>query len=300
MKARNIKHRLSDVLDNWLSTIDDEAFAKRIRQNCLVTGGSIVSLLLDERVSDYDVYFKTKEITKEVAEYYVQRFLNENNNITVDLKVEDDNGRIRITAKSVGIVSEDGTEDYEYFEFLDDAQNIRTDQYINKAFGLNEEREEDEKPPFRPKFMSSNAISLANKVQLIVRFYGEAKEIHENYDFVHCTCYYDPKTNHLELPKAALESILTKELRYVGSLYPLCSVIRTRKFIKRGWMITAGQYLKMIMQLNQLDLFNLHILEDQLIGVDVAYFGEVIEKLKDKDPEKVNTAYLMEIIDRIF
>ena len=38
----------------------------------------------------------------------------------------------------------------------------------------------------------------------------------------------------------------------------------------------------------------------QLTGVDVAYFLEVIAKLKEKDPEKVNSAYLIEIIDRMF
>jgi hypothetical protein len=52
----------------------------------------------------------------------------------------------------------------------------------------------------------------------------------------------------------ALESILTKELRYVGSRYPLCSVIRTRKFLARGWTINAGQYVKMCFQISQLDL----------------------------------------------
>jgi len=34
--------------------------------------------------------------------------------------------------------------------------------------------------------------------------------------------------------------------------------------------------------------------------VDAAYFCEVISKLKDKDSEKVNSAYLIEIIDRMF
>ena len=41
-------------------------------------------------------------------------------------------------------------------------------------------------------------------------------------------------------------------------------------------------------------------LEDQLTGVDVAYFMEVIQKVKEKDPEKVNSAYLIEVIDRMF
>jgi hypothetical protein len=56
----------------------------------------------------------------------------------------------------------------------------------------------------------------------------------------------------------------------------------------------------MVMQVSELDLTDPKVLEDQLTGVDSAYFVQLISKLKDKDPEKVNAAYLVEIIDRIF
>ena len=56
----------------------------------------------------------------------------------------------------------------------------------------------------------------------------------------------------------------------------------------------------MVIQLNELDLLNIDILKDQLIGVDTAYFIQIIDLLKEKNPDKVNTAYLSEIIDRLF
>jgi hypothetical protein len=93
---------------------------------------------------------------------------------------------------------------------------------------------------------------------------------------------------------------LARELRYVGSKYPICSVVRLRKFIERGWRVNAGQILKMAMQISELNLKDLNVLEDQLTGVDTAYFVQLIERLKEKDPEKVDAAYLVEIIDRIF
>ncbi len=104
----------------------------------------------------------------------------------------------------------------------------------------------------------------------------------------------------MTLRPAALESLLSRELRYVGSLYPVCSIIRLRKFIRRGWTVNAGQILKMIMQAAALDLTDHAVLQDQLTGVDAAYFCELISKLKENSPEKVNTAYLVEIIDRMF
>jgi hypothetical protein len=56
----------------------------------------------------------------------------------------------------------------------------------------------------------------------------------------------------------------------------------------------------MAMQISKLDLSNIAVLEDQLTGVDTAYFIQLLDRLKEKDPEKVDAAYLVEIIDRIF
>ena len=94
--------------------------------------------------------------------------------------------------------------------------------------------------------------------------------------------------------------MLTRELRYVGSKYPLCSLIRVRKFTSRGWTINAGQILKAVMQLQELNLKDPIVLQDQLTGVDAAYFIELMQKVREKDPDKVDTAYLVEIIDRLF
>ena len=108
----------------------------------------------------------------------------------------------------------------------------------------------------------------------------------------------------LTLMPAALEALLAKELKYVGSKYPLCSVIRTRKFIKRGFHINAGQYLKMIMQLNDLNLSDVAVLEEQLVGVDSSYFHILIDALKVKqnnDPNyQIDNNYLVSIVDKIF
>jgi len=163
---------------------------------------------------------------------------------------------------------------------------------------------QSDKPKYRPVFLSANAITLSNGVQLVTRFYGDPAEIHENYDFVHCTNYWTSWDEALVLNPAALESLLSRTLQYTGSLYPVCSVIRTRKFIKRGWHINAGQYLKMCLQISELDLFNIEVLEDQLTGVDAAYFSSVIqwckEKKKDAPDFNLTLPYLVEIINRIF
>lgn len=304
MKTKTINIVLCRKFDAWLASIEDEAVRKMAEKNTIITGGCIASMLLGEKVNDFDIYFRDKATATAVADYYVAKFKANPpprfaSGKPIDIYVDAATERVKIVVKSAGIASEDEQGNYQYFEALPDGATEPED-YVEGAMAVVAAEAEEGKPAFRPIFMSSNAITLSDRVQLIVRFYGEPDEIHENYDFTHCTSYWDSKARRVTLRPAALETLLTKELRYIGSKYPLCSVIRTRKFIQRGFTINAGQYLKMLMQLNALDLTNVDVLEDQLIGVDAAYFMEVVAKLREKDPEKVNAAYLVEIIDRMF
>lgn len=336
MKARTIKAVLRKKLDAWLDTIEDEAVRELARKNSIVTGGSIASMLLREKVNDIDVYFRTYHTALNVAQYYVARFKAERGHIShgdtrpVDIFLADGDGipiandatsrfhsrgdgkRLKIVVKSAGVAGEkpeEAEQPYEYFEsrppeeagsYMSEIMDKPGD-IVDKLDDVAEALEpEDGKPKYRPVFLSTNAITLANQVQLIIRFFGEPDEIHANYDFVHCTCYYDGGKNELVLRPDAMEALLTRELRYIGSRYPLCSLIRVRKFIGRGWSINAGQILKMALQLNDLDLKDPRVLEDQLTGVDVAYFAQIIAKVKEEDPEKINSAYLIEIVDRLF
>lgn len=307
MKAKTIKSILRKKIDDWLSSIEDDSIREIAAKNSIVTGGSIASMLLSERVNDFDIYFRTHDACRAIANYYVNKFLEnppprfKSTDEEVKIFVQDKDGRIKIIVKSAGIASEDDETEYQFFELDPDPDAVDAMEYVNRAMSVTEDLEEDEeKPRYRPVFLSSNAVTLSHKIQLVIRFYGEPDEIHENYDFIHCTNYWTSWNNELVLRKDALEALLTRELRYVGSKYPLCSIFRTRKFIRRGWAITAGQYLKMAMQLQELDLANLDVLEDQLTGVDVAYFLEVIAALRKTGKKKVGATYLAEILDRMF
>jgi hypothetical protein len=270
-------------------------------------------MLLGEQVNDFDVYLKDHDTCLAVGQYYVDRFKEKHSEgIKHDITLDDTYGRIRIVVKSAGIASEQGTEKpYEYFEGSPDEQaagyvaDVMSDPgEIEEAYQATEKKaldtENEQEKKYRPVFLSTNAITLSGKVQIVLRFYGKAEEIHANYDYVHCTCYWTSDTGTLVLRPEAMESMLARELRYTGSKYPVCSLVRMRKFIQRGWRVNAGQILKMVMQINELDLKNISVLQDQLTGVDSAYFVQLIDRLREKDPEKVNSAYLVEIIDRLF
>jgi hypothetical protein len=163
---------------------------------------------------------------------------------------------------------------------------------------------EKEVKRYFPVFMSTNAITLSNGIQVVVRFYGEPAQIHDTYDFEHTKAYYDNGAKSLCIPRAVYEMVMNKTLRYTGSKYPVCSMFRLRKFIARGWTINAGQLLKIALQISQLDLTNVDVSEDQLVGVDSLYFMHLIEqfhKQQSKNKDFVlTTDYVMSVVDKIF
>lgn len=308
MKKKTINIILCRKFDAWVGSITDEAVKKLVEKNTIITGGSITSMFLNEKVNDFDIYFRDKETTLAVANYYVDlftgnpptRFKNDFGHC-IPIEVKDEVDRVSIFIKSSGIASEVGSNDYQYFESTAD-DSLDATQFVEAVTSvLNEPAVTENKGgKYRPVFLTDNAITLSDRIQIIIRFFGEPAIVHENFDFVHCTNFWDSRSRQLTLNVDAMVCAISKELRYVGSRYPLCSVIRTSKFIQRGWTINAGQMLKMMMQLSKLDLTDLAVLKEQLIGVDVAYFAEVLRKLGEKDASKVDGAYLIEIIDRMF
>ncbi|EKN42941.1 hypothetical protein [Clostridium botulinum] len=295
MNRKIIKSVLNKKFNEFYKSIENEDVRNAVRNNSIITGGCITSMLLNEEIHDFDIYFTNKETCLKVAEYYVQKF-NETHKGT-NARVEEKEERIKVFIQSEGVAGDDESEpDLIEYEDYDEMQtNITPDSDLENI---------PQKPKYRPVYLSSNAITLSDKIQLIIRFYGNAEEIHGNYDFVHCTNYWTSGNNELVLRQGALEAILNKELKYVGSKYPLCSIIRTRKFINRGWKINAGQYLKMCMQLNEFNLKDIKVLEDQLVGVDSGYFAMLIDTLqrkKENDPNfTIENDYVVSIINKIF
>lgn len=321
MKGKNIKTHLKRKIGDWIANINDQTVKDAILENAIITGGAIVSLLQDEKPRDYDIYFRNEESLKLVAEYYVKKYIEANKekfeeeglcpsvqrcywneerkvwSVLSENSSKRDDERIRVFIRSIGAVGVD----YEPHGETD-SQYRRAMARIGEELKKNPKTSIGELPDYSPIFITNNAITLKNDVQIILRFYGNPEEIHKNYDFVHCTSYWTSWDNELVMPARALEAIINKELYYVGSKYPLCSIIRSRKFLKRGWHIDAGQYVKMVLQLNALDLKNLHVFEEQLIGVDSAYFGAVINKVAElqKSGTSVDENYLIKLVNEVF
>lgn len=289
MQKKTIKKVVKNKMLSWLSTITDKHLREDVKENILVSGGAIASMFLNEDVNDFDVYIKDMDVLKRLAVYYASPF-----------KIEIFDGREK----------ESLLEEYNEFNSNNSRaiciKTLHEDQIklnVSEGFRVDQTKATLNPEGFNPAFFSPNAISLSDDLQIVCRFHGDSTQIHKTFDFMHATNYFTFEEG-LVTNLAAMESLMTKQLKYQGSLYPLTSIIRSRKFIKRGWNIGAGEYLKIMFQISELDLHDPEVLEEQLIGVDVAYFSALIAILRDKfEKDKgftITNEYLRGLIEKVF
>lgn len=231
--------------------------------NVLVCGGSITSMLQGEKVNDYDLYLKDVNFLGKLCTHFLKESSLENEPVTV---LDD----------SVRIGRSNGS------GYLKVARELRG----NKSYF--------------PIIFSSNAITLTDDIQIITRFVGESEIIIKNFDFIHTNCSYDFKKDDLHLPNAALLSMMSRALEYNGSLFPIASLFRLRKFLKRGWRISAGQIIKIAFQISKLDLNDVETFREQVIGVDVLFMNEMIRVLEGDSSIVLDQDRLFKIVDEIF
>lgn len=308
MQIKTIKKNIVNKLTEWISTITDTQLREDVKKNLLVSGGSIASMLLGEPVNDYDIFIRDMNVLKSLVFYYTKNI----DGVTVLDGRDKDSFVENLMKQYLGCPMEGGRA-IETIADVNNAyaiclRNLKNDQiklfFNDKNGGMR--FNEDKKPEdlnYNLMFLSPNAISLSNDIQIVIRFWGDADKIHSTFDYIHATNYFTFEKG-IVVNADALTSLLTKQLKYQGSQYPLTSIIRVRKFLKRGFNIGAGELLKIMYQISQLDLNDPDVLEEQLIGVDVAYFGVIIDALrvkKEADPDfKMTGDYLSAIIDKVF
>jgi hypothetical protein len=325
VKRKTINAVITKKFNEWVDSIGDEEVKKLVKKNTVITGGCIASMINNEKVKDYDVYFTNQETVIVVAGYYIGKFKETNpanlhkielytdadfenpesklnrefarqqdfedtKNRDVDFldfyernKGSKEKGRVFIFIRSAGIAVEKEID-------LEDCENPLDEDVENTG--------DTAKPKYRPVFFSSNAVSLSDKIQIVTRFYGTPEQIHASLYYIHATNYCTSEEGKQTLSNEASEACHNKELIYIGSKYPVCSLFRMRKFLDRGFKITAGEILKIAMNINEFNLTDVNVLQDQLIGVDSAYFNGLICAIKSKT--SIDRMYLTAIINKMY
>lgn len=260
MKSSTIDKVIRAKIKDWTGSITDRHLAVEVKNSVVVTGGCIVSLYLQEKVNDYDIYIQNPLVLEKLVKYYMGKFKkselsNEgkviyNKDFTGDRPEgwgDNRKDRIGVLVRSTGFLKEA-------------TKPLPTDKDIK----------------YRPVFISENAITLSDDIQIVMRFWGAPSDVHQSFDYEHAKGYWTVEDGLVSTARQ-LQLILAKELEYTGSEYPLASIFRSRKFIQRHWTMHVKNYLLMALQLQKHDLKNIEVLREQLTGVDASYLFWIIQ-----------------------
>lgn len=275
-------------------------FQNKVKENTIVTGGAFTSMLHGEQPNDLDIYIKDSDIAIMVSNFYLNK-MRELGNLKetacvprIEAQKTDDGVHIFIRSQGVSGVDID-TDQYAYFEmYPEDAVDEFFKQYKETAKNIIETGKS-----YHVSFMTSNAITLNNGLQIIIRFTGEPEEIHSNFDFIHATNYWT-WSEGVVYNAEALSATLEKRLYYFGSKFPVATIFRLKKFIERGWRISAGEIVKIMYDASKLNLDDINVLREQSMGMDSAYFSEVIAILRKDRDKSLDRTYLFKVLNEVF
>ena len=296
MHTNTITKVISGKMYSWCNSIDpnlfldsselDECqteFERRDKVHSIVmpalvvAGGCIASMVADEQINDFDVYFSDPKVAVRLARYYRNKFAES-----------------YATASQWEVVNQDCRVKVGYSYGDDDTDNS---QEIFAKIPIPDEK-------YEPYAFSMNAITLTNGIQLILRFVGTPEYVMSNFDFLHAMNYWTRETG-TQLDLEAVMCIINKRLKFHHTLYPVCSLFRIRKFLERGYNINAAEMFKIAFAIQGLDLQDPYVLKDQLIGVDALYFSDFLGRLnalKDTLPEERGEyqGIVFGILDEVF
>jgi hypothetical protein len=135
-------------------------------------------------------------------------------------------------------------------------------------------------------YCSENAVSYRTekniKFQLIKKIYGTPQNVMAQFDFTICMCACFPKTNTFVMYDRFLEHLARREIVFnIDACYPINSLFRANKFIKRQYYVSAVEWIKIGLKCHSLNLKNLKEIKEQLDGIDTFFLKEFTDNLNN-------------------
>jgi len=143
-----------------------------------------------------------------------------------------------------------------------------------------------------PIFETDAAMSYSvegERIQLIKKIYGVAESIISCFDFSIVQCCYDFDSDAFIMSSIFLYDNAQKKLRYNINIpypvFPVASLVRSIKYIRKGYSFSGVEALKLSLVINNLEIKNYKDLKEQLDGIDTLLLKDVTDALLE-DPNK--------------
>lgn len=273
---KEIENELKFLLEELTKKFPKELLSY-IHDFGIITGGSIVSLLLGEDINDIDIFFSDVDICFDIAKSFNNTLFKNEYHIEVfhqskQIPWTHNGNNLNVNQGNIVFAKLEKTNPLSFSKMQKEPQL----DYYGKNY-KNVTTNPDN------HWISTNAINLCGgKYQIITKHCGSPMFLTENFDFIHCVSYFSYKTG-LVLNKFALEAILAKELRYIGSNHPISSFIRMNKFLKKGWRISNSEIIKICYDVSKLVLDDKDVLTNQIENHGLTYMLETLKEGYDRN-----------------
>jgi hypothetical protein len=164
---------------------------------------------------------------------------------------------------------------------------------------------EEYSPTFTFTDSAATHISTGNEAgdiprmryQLISAEFGLPGTIIQKFDFTMCMGAWRPETGEFILDDLFLKHVAQKRLCYnANGVYPICSLWRAAKFIKRGWRLPGIEAIKLALAINNIGIKDYGELKKQLMGIDTIFLAELTESLAHKAEARYDFGEAVEFI----
>lgn len=153
-------------------------------------------------------------------------------------------------------------------------------------------------------FRTENAWSFKNngvKVQYICKVVGSETEILKNFDFTVNECAYNPKVKDFVMNEDYfLYDLCSKRLRYnINGKYPVASLWRVNKYIKKGFSLPAIESIKLALRINNLHITTYKDLKEQLEGIDTLFLKDLTDKFLENPDKEFQFNEALELMNKV-
>lgn len=112
------------------------------------------------------------------------------------------------------------------------------------------------------------------------------------FDFTVCMCAYVFKSKRLYYDEHFIWDNISKVLVFNPNVkYPICSLYRTQKYMKKGYKLSGVELTKLALAINRLTIESYADLKEQLQGIDTLVFEALTNDLINEHGETASIDY---------
>jgi hypothetical protein len=147
---------------------------------------------------------------------------------------------------------------------------------------------------------TDSALSVilgGHRVQLVKVLTRTPAEVISSFDFTICQAGFDLDDGFI-FGEDFFQHLAQRRLVFnIKAEYPICSLYRARKFIKRGFSLSGIEAIKLGLCIHSLEINTYADLRKQLMGIDTMFLRDLTDSLKGQDEKQYNLNEFLATLD---